>query len=550
MRIRNAAIGFALLALASLAGAHDMSTMSPVAAATPPLYHLGEWTHAVTTSSPQAQRYFDQGLRLSYAFNHEEASKAFREAVRLDSTCAMAWWGIALVAGPHINWPMMDSAHVATAMAALAAARRQGSHASAAERDYIEALGCRYVADPNAPRAPLDSAYANAMRGLAHAHPDDADAQVLFAESMLDLSPWNQWSADGTALPGTDEIIATLEKALARWPNHPGANHFYVHAMEASEHPEKALPAARRLETLVPDAGHLVHMPSHIYARTSQFEDARRVNEHAVDVDDHYIADRHPEGLYPMMYASHNVHFVWFASCMEGRSAEALSAAQELKKRVPDEMARQMNMLEFWPAVQSFTYVRFGRWPEALKAPEPAADLRFERYAWHYARGMAAAHTGQAAMARAELDSVTLIAQQLPEDFTISINPARPVARIGIHVLAGTIAACEKKHADAITELRAAVACQDSLHYDEPPTWYEPPRQALGPELLTAGQAREAEQVFRDDLKRHPGNGWSLLGLQRALAAQGRASEAAAAERDFKRAWAHADITAEVAAKL
>jgi tetratricopeptide (TPR) repeat protein len=291
-------------------------------------------------------------------------------------------------------------------------------------------------------------------------------------------------------------------------------------------------------------------MPSHIYARTAQFDDARRVNEHAVAVDDHYLATRHPEGLYPMMYASHNVHFVWFASCMEGRSAEALSSAQELRKRVPDAMARQMNMLEFWPAVSNFTFVRFGLWPQALAAPEPAADLRFERYAWHFGRGMAAAHTGDAKLAATSLDSVTAIAQQLPDDFTISINPARPVARIGMHVLAGTIAACASRHDEAIAELRRAVAVADSLHYDEPPTWYSPPRQALGPELLAAGHAKDAEQVFREDLMRHPGNGWSLLGLQRALAAQGRAAEAAAAERDFRKAWQHADITAEVAAKL
>ncbi len=532
----------ALCTAPASAGAQQAHGAPPEAGSAPPLFRdLGSWSHRVTTSSPQAQQYFDQGLRLYYAFNHDEAIRAFREAARLDPTCAMAWWGVALAAGPNINLPM-DEAHGKIANQAIARAAELAPRAGVADRDYIGALGARYSEAPTAGRAALDTAYCEAMRRLARRHPADPDASVLYAESMLDLSPWNQWTHDGRPYPGTLEAVAVLEAVLAKHPEHPGANHFYIHAVEASPHPERANQAARRLETLEPGAGHLVHMPSHIYARTGRYDDALRQNQRAVAVDEKYIAEQKPQGAYPLMYYNHNIQFIWFSAMMEGRSAEALAAARKLAGNVPPEVIARMPMIELVPPVPIVTLIRFGRWSEALQEPPPPPSQRYARGIWHYARGVARAASGDGAAARAELDSVRAAAVSVPADMPISINFAAPLLRVAANALTGEIAARGGETDAAVRALELAVAGEDSLHYDEPPTWYYPVRHSLGAVLLKAGRTAEAESVYREDLRRHPENGWSLTGLAQALRARGRAQEAGAIEGRLGKAWARADV--------
>lgn len=541
LRVLFLSLPLVLTPVAALAQ-HQHGQPPAEAPGSPPLYaNLGAWTHPITTSNPTAQKYFDQGLNLYYGFNHDEAIRAFREAARLDPSCAMAWWGVAVSAGPNINLPM-DPDHAKIASEAIGKAVALLPKASPAERAYIEALRTRYSDEAAASRAGLDSAYANAMRGLAKKYPADADAQALLAESLMDLNAWNYWTLEGKANPGTAEIVATLEAVLKKTPKHPGANHFYIHAMEASLTPERANAAARRLETLVPGAGHLVHMPSHIYARTGRYENARMSNHKAVEVDEKYIAEQNPQSVYPMMYYPHNIHFIWFSACMEGRSAEALEAARKVVGRVPLELLMQMPMIELVPPLPILTLARFGHWDEALGEPAPAPQLRYATGLWQYGRGLALAATGKPEEARTALDSVRAIAMTVPADQMVSINYARPLLRLAANALSGEIAKVEGKHDEAIRMLRLAVAAEDSLHYDEPPTWCYPVRQMLGAMLLKAGRGKESEIVYREDLKRHPGNGWSLFGLAQSLRAQGRTKEAADADARFTKAWSRADV--------
>ena len=542
MSIRSCALMLAALFLATTAWAQHEHGAPAASSAPPPLYgDLGSWTHPVTTASPKAQKYFAQGLRLYYGFNHDEAIRAFHEAARLDPKCAMAWWGVALSAGPNINLPM-DEDHGKIALEAVGHAAALAKGVRAADRDYIGALLTRYSARPDARRGALDSAYCAAMRKLAKRYPADADAAALFAESILDLNPWNQWAQDGQPNPGTLEAVATLEALLAKHPDHPGANHFYIHAVEASNHPERALAAARRLETMVPGAGHLVHMPSHIYARTGQYREALEQNRKAVAVDEKYIAEQSPQGAYPLMYYNHNIQFIWFSASMEGRSAEAIAAARKMVGNLPPEVIAQMSMLELAPPYPIMTLVRFGRWDEALAEPAPPPSERYARGVWHCARGMAAAGKGDLAGAAAALDSVRVAAARVPADMIISINSAPLLLRIATNALAGDLAAHRKRGEEALRALRLAVAEEDSLHYDEPPTWYFPVRHTLGAALLQFGQAKEAEAVYREDLRRHPENGWALAGLANALRAQGNTQEATAVDARFRKAWADADI--------
>jgi tetratricopeptide (TPR) repeat protein len=448
---------------------------------------------------------------------------------------------VAIAAGPNINLPMDDD-HAKVALEAIGQAQQRASRASAEDQAYIAALSKRYSGDATVTRTALDTAYASAMRELARQRPADADAQALFAESMLDLNPWNQWTHDGKPNPGTEEIVRTLEAVLEKTPAHPGANHFYIHAIEASPHPERASVAAKRLESLVPGAGHLVHMPSHIYARTGRYHDSRQANKRAVQVDEKFIAEQKPQGLYPMMYYPHNIHFIWFSACMEGRSAEALEAARKVAGKVPVEMALQMPMIEFVPPLPALTLARFGRWDELLREPAPPPALRYTSGLWHYARGLALAATGQPDRASAHRDTLVAIATAMPADQMVSINYAGQLLRIAMHGLSGEIAMREKRHAEAIRELERAVATEDSLHYDEPPTWCYPTRQALGLALLEAGKLKESEAVYREDLRRHPENGWSLFGLSKTLRAQKLSKQAAEVEARFTKAWSRADF--------
>jgi tetratricopeptide (TPR) repeat protein len=519
---------------------HDM----PATAARAPIFDLGPWKRAITTASPEAQRYFDQGLNLLYGFNHAQAIAAFDQAARLDSSCAMAYWGKALALGPNINIPMDPSAEP-PAWDALQRALALAPRASEAERDLIQALARRY-ADPKDPRRParaaLDSAYADAMREVWKRHPNDSDIGAWFAEALMDLNPWNFWSLDGRAAPGTQEIVATLEAALKLAPMNPGANHYYIHAVEASRDPGRAIPAAERLGDLVPEAGHLVHMPGHIWNRVGRWAASEEANVKAVRVDSLYVAAHNPQSVYPMMYYPHNVHFVWSAACMAGRSEQAIAYARRLDGLVTTEMYRQMPPLEFVRPTTLYALIRFGRWAEILKESAPPGDLRFSTGMWHYARGMAFAATRRWPEASAARESVAAIAAATPAEVMVSFNSAAALLRLAGHSLAGEIAARQGELDRAVKEFRSAIQEESVLHYDEPPAWFLPVRHQLGAVLLAAGRTAEAEQAYREDLEQYPENGWSLFGLAKCLRARKADAEAAAVEKRFVQAWARADV--------
>jgi tetratricopeptide (TPR) repeat protein len=511
----------------------------------PPLFpDLGTWSHPITVSSPSVQSYFDQGLRLCYAFNHEEATRAFREAARRDPKCAMAWWGVAYAAGPNINLPM-DAAHAAVASDAIAKARALRSGATPRERDLIDAMAARYSTDPSRIRTGLDSAYARAMARLVGKYPDDADIAALHTEALLDLNPWNQWTHEGEPNPGTPELVAALEKALARWPEHPGLNHFYIHTMEASTTPEKALPSAKRLETLMPGAGHLVHMPAHVYIRTGDWDRTVTTNERAVAVDEKYLAEQRPEGIYGLMYYPHNVHFIWFGACMRGQSALALEQGRKVSGLITPDVVAMAPMVEFFPPLGFLGLVRFGKWDAMLAEPRPAPGMPYTLALWHYARGMAQAARGDGDAAGASLDSLRAVARRFAADHMIGTNLGPQLLRVASNVLAGERSRRAKRWEDAVRSFSAAAAIEDSLKFDEPPTWYYPSRHSLGATLLEAGRAAEAERVYRRELRRFPGNGWSLHGLAAALRAQGKTRDAEAAEAQLREAWANADVRLE-----
>jgi len=510
-----------------------------VAPHTPLIENLGKLHHPISTSVPLAQRYFDQGLLLTYGFNHEEAINSFREAARLDSTCAICYWGVAFALGPNINIPM-DPSVTARALEAVRAARARSSHASPLERAYIEAVAVRYSSDTARSRAALDSAYAAAAGDLWRRFPTDDDAGALYADALMNLAPWNYWQADGTARPGTQTIVATLEQVLRRNPNHIGACHFYIHAVEASFEPQRALPCAERLPGLAPGAGHLVHMPAHIYMRVGRYADAVTANEHAAHTDETFIERRHPTGPYSFYYA-HNLHFLWAATQMEGRSAESLRAARALAKSVPPELIRQVPPFEYLVSTPLLALVQFGKWDDVLREPEPPEGLRYSRAIRHYARGRAFAARKQVDQAAAELDSVTTIRVAI-KDATLGFQTAGSLLGVAAHALRGEIAAQRSDTGVAVRELEEAVRLQDALIYDEPPAWYYPVRQSLGAVLLTAGRASDAEAVYREDLKRNPENGWSLFGLAQALRAQGKTTDATGVDERFRRAWARADV--------
>jgi tetratricopeptide (TPR) repeat protein len=510
-----------------------------------PLYTtLGEHRYAITTANPLAQRYFDQGLRLYYAFNHAEAIRAFEQAVRLDPDCAMCHWGIALALGPNINAPMDPASGPRAYDAVQKALQREGA-ASEPERALIRALAARYAKVAPEDRSPLDRAYAEAMRDVVRRHPQDLDAATLFAESLMDLSPWNYWTADGEPRPDTPAMLAALERVMKANPNHPGANHFYIHAVEAVQ-PERAVAAAERLASLMPGAGHLVHMPGHIYIRVGRYDDAIAANEHAVHADETYIRDQNPAyGAYVAGYYPHNYDFLAFAASMIGRSRHAIGAAEKIAALIPAEMLKEpgMTFLQHHQTRHLQMKVRFGRWDEILSVPAPPEPLRHARAMWHYARGRALAARGTVSAAEAELAQLRATAQDpamMP--LRLEFNTSGPVLQIAAEVLAGHVAQAKGDLANAVRHLREAVRREDALTYGEPPEWSVPVRQELGMILLAAGQAAGAEQVFREDLKRFPENGWSLQGLGDALRLQNRGTEADAVMARFREAWAKADV--------
>jgi predicted Zn-dependent protease len=497
--------------------------------------------HEITTSSPRAQQYFDQGLRLVYAFNHDEAQRAFEEAARLDPNASMAWWGIALVLGPNYNLPADPERDRAAWRAVEKAQAAAAAHGTQKERDYAAAIAARYAPEPQTPRTHLDEAYASAMRELARKHPDDLDAQVLFAESLMTLHPWDLWTREGEPKHDTPEIVATLESVLARDPNHPGANHYYIHAVEASKSPERATASAARLGKLTPNAGHLVHMPAHVYMRTGRYADAVAVNETAAAVDERYIESRQVTGVYPAMYYPHNVHFIAAAAAMAGKSAQALEAAAKVES-IALAAVKDMPMAEYFTPTRVFVLVRFGRWQEILREPAPPAHVPYMVGVWHYARGLACLRTGDAPGVARELAALEALRDATPPDRLANLNSMQGLFSIAADTLRGETAAANLDTPAAVAALERAVARQDQLIYDEPPPWYHPVRQTLAQVLLDAGRAADAEQVYRADLAENPENGWSLYGLAKALRAQKKDAEAKAVEARFAAAWAQADV--------
>jgi tetratricopeptide (TPR) repeat protein len=515
-----------------------------------PLFNLGNHRHPISTQNPLAQRYFNQGLILAYGFNHAEAIRSFQEAARLDPNCAMCYWGIALALGPNINAPMADAA-VPPAWTALQKAIALAPKASSREQAYIQALAKRYSAKPVSDRSPLDQAYANAMRQVAQRYPNDMDAATLFAEALMNLTPWNFWTKAGQPTTYTSEIVATLESVLQRNPNHPGANHFYIHAIEASQHPELAIPSAQRLETLVPGAGHLVHMPSHVYWRVGRYHDAARINEHAIHTDEATFAiqgsrpDQGSHSFYALAYYPHNIHFLLAAAQMEGRSQLALEAARKLVSKIPDQAYDQVPALEDFKPMPLFALVRFGQWQAILQEPQPDPKRQYTTGMWHWARGMAYVRLGKLAQARTQYQQLHQIAQtKAMKELTLASFPqASTLLDLASHLLAGELAGAAGQSDGQIAQLRSAVRIQDSLSYIEPPSWYYPVRQSLGVALLKANRAREAEKVYREDLRQYPNNGWSLFGLAQSLQAQGRSREAQTVQQRFQEAWKYADVS-------
>jgi len=535
--MRFAHVSIAIILAASVAAAQKPSASPPAR-----LWSgLGNHHHPITTSSRLAQRYFDQGLTLVYAFNHDEAVRSFRRAAEFDPRAPMPWWGVALAVGPNYNVDV-DPEREKAAFDAIQKAEALAAHASENERAYIKALATRYSGDPKADLKKLARDYRNAMREVAQSFPNDLDAATLYVESMMDLHPWQLWTLDGKPGEDTEEVVAVLRAVLKRDPQHVGANHYYIHALEASPHPEDALASARRLETLVPAAGHLVHMPAHIYERTGYYAEAVKSNQAAAAADRAYIKDSgNGSGMYAMMYYSHNLHFLAHAASMQGRWKEAITAAGQLVTNVSPAV-KQVPMLEWFLPFPTYVMVRFGRWDDITSLPAPDASLPIANAVWHYARGSAFAARGEKAKALEERSALAAAIEKQPADATYGYNTARSVLGVGIESLDARIAALNGDSKTSIEHWQKAVAAEDALSYDEPPDWYYPVRESLGAALYRDGQYAQAEKVFRDDLDRNPRNPRSLFGLLQALKAEKKIVEADWVSAEFERAWKGADV--------
>ena len=510
-----------------------------------PLYDdLGAHRYPVTTSVPEAQDYFDQGMRLYYAFNHAEAVRSFRAAQALDPRCAMCWWGEALAWGPNINLPM-DSASAESAWAAVQGALERIEHADVREQDLIRALSERYAPPPPADRAHPDRAWADALGRLREAYPEDLEIRVLHAEAVMDLRPWDYWSEDGEPREGMRTALDDLLYVQERDEEHPGACHFYIHAVEKL-YPERAVPCAERLVGLMPGAGHIVHMPGHIYIRVGRYLDAVELNRHAIHADETYIQDQRPGvGMYTAGYYPHNYDFLAFAAMMVGQSETSLEAADAVTTLLPEELfgALGMDFLQHWSVRPLLMRTRFGRWDETLAAPRPGDGQPHARAIHRYAQGRAMAATGRTAAAWGELAALRDLQESgALEGLKMEFNPSPDLVAIAERVLTGRILATEGRFDEAVEALREATRLEDRLLYGEPPEWSVPTRQELGEVLLEAGRFPEAEAVFREDLERFPDNGWSLGGLLTALRGQGRDESAAQVEAALAEAWRTADV--------
>jgi len=530
----------AMLLLISVAAYADHHAAKPAAKL---MSGLGDLHHPVTTTNPEAQKFFDQGLRLIYAFNHDEAERSFRRAAELDLQMAMAWWGVALAVGPNYNLPV-DAERERIAYEAAQKALALSKNATESERAYIQALAKRYTNAPNPDYKQLSIAYKEAMREVARRFPDDLDAATLYAESIMNLNPWALWKLDGTPWEGTPEILRVLESVMRRDPNHMGAVHYYIHSVEASRDPERALAGANKLASLAPAAGHLVHMPAHIYIRTGDYESARKTNVNAARADEAYLKMMGVTGgIYSLMYYSHNLHFISAAACLEGRYAEAKEAGQRLAAHVGPHV-NDMPGLEGFMAVPLTVELRFERWKEVLSTPKPDPSLKTVTALWHYGHGLALSSTGKAKEAEADHKTLLAMEQATPPDeiFTMPFNnKTKDILKIAVNVLGARIATAKNDTATATRLLEEAITIQDNLNYGEPEDWYYPVRETLGQLLLASGDSKRAEQVFRADLERHPRNGRALFGLMESLQGQGRKHDAHFVRQQFDSAWKNAD---------
>jgi tetratricopeptide (TPR) repeat protein len=507
---------------------------------------VGRQHHPIHTNSKEAQEYFDQGITLVYGFNHEEAARAFERAGQLDPASPMPLWGIALAVGPNYNLDV-DAEREKQAFEAIQKAAKLVQHAPQVEQDYVNALAARYSGDANPDFKRLARNYAEQMQALAKKYPDDLDAATLYAESLMNLNPWKLWSLDGAPGEDTAEIVSVLESVLARDPLHAGANHYYIHAVEASPSPQRALPSAARLEQMVPKAGHLVHMPSHIYSRVGYFSNAAESNAKAIAADATYAKEAERSGsLYDLMYHSHNEHFLAFAAAMEGRYTEARRAADAMEKRLLPH-ADMMPMLESFLWTPMWVDLRFAKWQEILARPEPPANRKVPHLMWRYSRTIAYAAERQAAEAEAEHALYAKEAGLLPNEIPIGqMNPNESMLAVMNEIVEAKLHAAKGNAESALKHWRTAVEAQDKLNYTEPPDWYYPVRESLGASLLAGGNAKEAEQDFREDLRRNPRNPRSLFGLKESLRAQHLENDAAWVDREFQRTWKHADSQLQI----
>src|SRR5829696_666569 len=504
---------------------------------------LGDINHPVSTSNPEAQKFFNQGLAYIYAFNHAEGIKSFKQAAQLDPQLAMAYWGVAIAMGSNYNVPAGGPA-LLEAYASLQKAAALAPKASEHDRAYIDALSKRYSADIQADQHKLAIDYKNAMGELAKNYPDDLDAATLYAESMMNLRPWHLWTVEGKPEEGTLELVAVLEGVLRRNPNHSGANHYYIHAVEASTTAERALASAARLGKIAPKAGHLVHMPSHIYIRTGDYFQAAQANVDAIAVDREYMAKSGNQGLYPAMYYNHNVHFLAAASAMNGRYADSIKSARELEANVKP-VIKAMPMLEMFLPYTSVSLTRFGKWDEILKEPKPDASLKITTGFWHFARGSAYAAAKQTANAEAELAALRAVDKTLTEERLFN-NAAVDVMKVAEFALDGKIALARGDKQAAYDLLNKAIAAEDATSYAEPADWDMPVREVLGGALIANGDYAAAEKVFRAEIQRRPRNGRALFGLAESLRKQGKEGAAKSVQGEFEKAWQHADTKLSV----
>jgi tetratricopeptide (TPR) repeat protein len=529
---------------ASIAQSNDAVTQGAGdAAAGANLYPGYEgYTRQVTTKSPEAQRWFDQGMQLLYGFNHDEAIRSFERAAQIDPSCAMAWWGSAYARGLHINNVEMGEEQSRLAHEAAQKGLAAMDDETPVERALVEAVSKRYEWPAPKDRLPLDQAYAAAMEQVWHAFPDDADAGALFAESLMNLQPWDLWTHDAEPKGRALEIVAVLERTLAKHPNHPGANHFYIHAIEASPWPERGIEVADRLGKLVPGSGHLVHMPSHIYIRTGRYADAANSNERAINADEAYFSQAPPPAFYSV-YFLHNVHFLAYAAMMEGRYETALAASRKIEQQIPAEFLKNFVTLAdgFMPTTLH-VMLRFGKWNEILAEPEPEEWRLLSRAERHYARAVALAALGRTAEAKDEIAKLDALTNEMTDAWKMGNNSAKEMLAVARKMAEGEVAYREGNPEQAFALLREAIVLEEALRYDEPPGWMQPVRHSLGALLMAEGRNAEAEGVYRVDLVRHPNNAWSLLGLEQSLRKQGKVAEADQLTARVQEVWARADV--------